>query len=579
MGNVIQFNNTKAGLPDINDLPQLDVTDREYFLARVLQEKKRRKTANILAARGLPDPVEWIEDNCWDASTVNVHAQDYSKGRKAKLEDFQKRIIRKILTINPLTGRFPYRTIVYSAPKKSGKSTIGSWITSYFAANVESPNAIYILANDREQSAGRVFGFAIPTLERLGAKSAGKWQYILPNGTLVQALTSDPSKEAGASYGLTVWDELWGYTSDRSRLLWDEMVPISTRNNSIRLVVTYAGFEDTSDLLLELYKKVFKDTGETELQDAASKDGPANAVSGLEDICTTDGKGNAIPCCYEVPKMALFYFNDHEQRMVWQRGEQGQALRNETEALMTETNAYRLIHNRWQMSESPFIDPDFIRQAETTKIASGPGTFAIDASERHDCTALVGTRVSPQMRYITFYATAWNPGGDDIDLEETVMSEILRLYRLGIIARRIPAPGEKQLISAEGLTPIDVHYDRYQMHQVAMNLRKKHKLLMLKFEQGIERLKADTFLQQQYKKGNIDIPFGNELSSHLTNAKAQEQTDAAENPRIRIVKSTGSGSKPIDLAVAQSMSVLRASEKPRIISLGGIAQGIARGWS
>ena len=47
----------------------------------------------------------------------------------------------------------------------------------------------------------------------------------------------------------------WAYTSERSQRLWDEMVPVPTRAVSVRLTVTYAGFEGESGLLEGLYKR------------------------------------------------------------------------------------------------------------------------------------------------------------------------------------------------------------------------------------------------------------------------------------------------------------------------------------
>jgi hypothetical protein len=44
-------------------------------------------------------------------------------------------------------------------------------------------------------------------------------------------------------------------TSERSRRLWDEMVPPPTRKIACRLTVTYAGFASESVLLEELYKR------------------------------------------------------------------------------------------------------------------------------------------------------------------------------------------------------------------------------------------------------------------------------------------------------------------------------------
>ena len=50
-------------------------------------------------------------------------------------------------------------------------------------------------------------------------------------------------------HGLSSWDELWGYTSESSRRLWEALTPVPTRKNSIRFISTYAGFEGESGLL------------------------------------------------------------------------------------------------------------------------------------------------------------------------------------------------------------------------------------------------------------------------------------------------------------------------------------------
>jgi hypothetical protein len=60
------------------------------------------------------------------------------------------------------------------------------------------------------------------------------------------------SRAAGRS---DVFDELWAFSSERSRRLWDEMIPPPTRQVACRLTVTYAGFEGESLLLEELYKR------------------------------------------------------------------------------------------------------------------------------------------------------------------------------------------------------------------------------------------------------------------------------------------------------------------------------------
>jgi hypothetical protein len=54
---------------------------------------------------------------------------------------------------------------------------------------------------------------------------------------------------------IAIFDELWAYTSERLRRLFDELVPPPTRLIACRLTVTYAGFEGESGLLEELYRR------------------------------------------------------------------------------------------------------------------------------------------------------------------------------------------------------------------------------------------------------------------------------------------------------------------------------------
>ena len=54
---------------------------------------------------------------------------------------------------------------------------------------------------------------------------------------------------------VAVFDELWAYSNERLRRLFDELVPPPTRRIACRLTVTYAGFEGESALLEELYNR------------------------------------------------------------------------------------------------------------------------------------------------------------------------------------------------------------------------------------------------------------------------------------------------------------------------------------
>src|SRR5580692_2353394 len=74
-------------------------------------------------------------------------------------------------------------------------------------------------------------------------------------GAVITAIPSNYASAAGSNQNVAVFDELWAYDSERSRRLFDELVPPPTRKIACRLTVTYAGFEGESTLLKELYDR------------------------------------------------------------------------------------------------------------------------------------------------------------------------------------------------------------------------------------------------------------------------------------------------------------------------------------
>lgn len=69
----------------------------------------------------------------------------------------------------------------------------------------------------------------------------------LNNGTTITAISGDYSGAAGSNHGLVSYDELWGYVSESSIRLWEELTSVPTRKNSIRFISTYAGFETSQN--------------------------------------------------------------------------------------------------------------------------------------------------------------------------------------------------------------------------------------------------------------------------------------------------------------------------------------------
>src|SRR5262249_2875831 len=155
-------------------------------------------------------------------------------------------------------GRLIYPEQVYAAPKKSGKTGFAAMhmltTTLIFGGSFAEG---YCVANDEEQAQGRVFQAIRRIVEKspLLRREGKLMQYRIEfpaTGAAIAAIASDYAGAAGANPTISCFDELWGYTSERSRRLWDEMVPSPARKISCRFTSTYAGFEGESALLEEL---------------------------------------------------------------------------------------------------------------------------------------------------------------------------------------------------------------------------------------------------------------------------------------------------------------------------------------
>ncbi len=118
----------------------------------------------------------------------------------------------------------------------------------------------YCIANDLEQARGRVFEAikriieASPHLAPEANITANRVT-LHATGATITAIASDYAGAAGANPTISVFDELWGYTSENAWRLWDEFVPSPARKISCRLVVTHAGFSGESGLLEDLRKR------------------------------------------------------------------------------------------------------------------------------------------------------------------------------------------------------------------------------------------------------------------------------------------------------------------------------------
>lgn len=489
----------------------------------------------VKQAESKPHPIDWIEKNFIDPITKKL----------VVLHPHQKRVLRRALMTDD-DGYSKYSLVIWSEPKKSGKTTVAAAVGAYIANCVEAPNEVSCVANDKEQAAGRIYANMIPTLAALGwsvpPTERGKRDRPVAfgsNGTMVKAITTDYEKEAGANQGISLWSELWAYSSERLNRLWEEMTPPPTRKFAMRWVETYAGFLGESKLLWGYYNKIFKDTDEKELQDRVIK------------------LWHDLPV-YEFDERMLVYWS-HSPRMPWQTP----AYYIDQRVNMRYSSYIRLHENRWVEAAGDFITHEMWEDSlRYEKPANVRATYALDSSKNGDCTALVGCAKRKDTE--TVYTTdvhVWTPeDGQEVDYND-IMNTIVALHR----SNKLRPP---------------LWYDPYQCVKLAQDLRAKG-VPCREFNQANDRVKADTTLYKLYKDRNIINFLHPELRRHILNSKAKNYPDQ----KVRIIKPEDEiddrseddktavlyRQMQVDLAVAQSMAAYKAYTRP------GGAWG-AKGW-
>src|SRR5262245_59234387 len=136
------------------------------------------------------------------------------KGKSWTLSKHQRRVLSLAFRFNAL-GRLLYRLILWSEPKKSGKTFIAACILIWWAMT-NAFTEIIVAANDEEQSIGRVFKTAVALIKLNPELTASAQVFAseirFTNGTAVAAIASDYKGAAGSRHSLVIFDELWGYS-------------------------------------------------------------------------------------------------------------------------------------------------------------------------------------------------------------------------------------------------------------------------------------------------------------------------------------------------------------------------------
>jgi phage terminase large subunit-like protein len=345
-------------------------------------------------ARWRANPIEFIEQVLVDPGT----------GKPYKLLDAEREFLKFAFQLDD-TGRLKHPELIYGAPKKSGKTAFGALfvITMLLLFGGRYAEG-YVVANDLEQAQGRVFEMcrriveASPLLRSESRVTANRITFIATDAPIT-ALASDYASAAGGHPTISVFDELWGYTSERSRRLWDEMIPGPTRKVSCRLVVSYAGFEGESELLHELHKR-----------------GITQPLVG-KDLHAGDG---------------VLMFWSHTPIAPWQTA----AWLTDMRRSLRPNQYLRMIENRFVTTESSFIDLDWWDQCTDSKLTpvitdrSLPIWVGVDASVKRDSTAIVAVtwnEVEQKVRVVAH--KVFQPSPDQpLDFEMAIEGTMLALH-------------------------------------------------------------------------------------------------------------------------------------------------------
>jgi hypothetical protein len=370
-------------------------------------------------ARWRADPISFVEGVLHDPETKKPFA----------LLAAERAFLAHAFRIGA-NGKLLYPEQIYACPKKSGKTTFAALhvLTHTLLFGGAYPEAT-LCANDQEQARGRVFEMvrriveASPVLKREARFTADRITFPAFDATIT-AIASDAGSAAGGNQSISVFDELWAYTSERSRRLWDEMVPPPTRKIACRLTVTYAGYTGESLLLEELHKR----------GKALPEVGPS--------LHAGDG---------------LLMFWSHEPVAPWQ----DEAWLSSMRSTLRPSAYARMVLNEFASSESSFVDlsswdacvlPGLVplREDKAQRVWVG-----VDASTKRDSTALVACAYNRQIKCVRLIAhRVFTPApGDPIDFEATIERTILE-WRNAFQLRK-------------------VYFDPFQMTAVSQRLAKQ----------------------------------------------------------------------------------------------------------
>lgn len=528
----------------------------DRILAQTLLElTARRDSEEVGSLIYNSDIVDWAQQNYFIPSTMSP----------IKLLLHQIAILRYMFTRRD-DNHFPAQTLIYSTVKKSGKTTIGGVVGRWFTETQSRFNDIYCCGNDLTQATEREFldirnSIALsPGFDRSKEVLPGRWRMrartmqCVMTGSRVRAVSVDAKGEAGGAPALSVWTELWGFDTKDATRFWEEMTPAPTLEDSIRLVETYAGFDDgSSKLLYDLYDMGLQGHQLTAGELAAfvcREDTPGQTFQDFVN-CWAETKGDPtvkIPLWHNEQAGLIMYWDSGliARRMPWQQGERGERYYREQVA-GEPPDAYRRHHlNEWTGAESAFIPIELWdacgevhKQHDWEPIKPllegdrTPLIIGADGAVSGDCFGIVAvTRCPHDTTAVDIKAyKKWDPAEEGGFVDFSKPEEFLRI---------VPKVNNV----------VQIAYDPFQLADMMQRLMRDFVAWCEPFSQGSDRLLADSRLYDLIINRRIHHSHQPEIREHIANANKKLQ--ASEDSKLRIVKK--SNGRKIDLAVALSMA-------------------------
>lgn len=438
-------------------------------------------------------------------------------------------VLAAAFTPDPVTGKLPYTTVILSAPKKSGKSLYAGGIAAWFATCMSPPgDEILLVANKREQVKGRVFKDIIQAREHhpLLRKSWKKQANLIEtsNGTSIIPITTQAGGEAGANPGLIIHDELWDWGGEADERLWAELSPVPTKLNSLRLIVTYAGYSATSTILWREYQ-------------AAMKCPPHPDFAHLLD---DEGK----PVVRASRETKTFCYWEHVPRMPWQIDAAGQAYYEDQERKCLPSEFLRLHRNRWTTGEEGIemawwdacVDRDYLPPESMPNAYLALGA---DASFKKDLTAVMSVFKKKGQLYLGPYQW-WQPDPktQEFDIEATA-GKFIR----GLKGRYRVRCG---------------NYDSYQFASCALGLKRDGFRIQEFTQTQPNAKKMGNRLVDVLRHREIVLPDDKVLRQHAASVTLKLSADGVQLTKER------ARNRKIDTITALAMALLAAENLPDV---------------